>query len=87
MSCGLHAGTLERARRGVAEADAERVGAVGDVVGGVGVAFGAGEDDRGRVREVARMLGRRHDRRPPRSRSRRSSRAVRNGSLTHGDAR
>ena len=65
----------------------ERVGAVGDVVGGVGVAFGAGEDHRRRLRKVARPFGRRHDHR---GRAVGLEAAVEAGGTardTHGDAR
>ena len=87
MSCGRTPAMRERARRGVAEADVERVGAVGDVVGGIRVALGA---RRGSPRAGARGRG---PARPSvtttaaaQSVSRQQSNR-RNGSLTHGDAR
>ena len=87
MSRGPHAGHRERARRGVGEADAEGVGAVGDVVGRIRMAFGRAEHDGRAVRQIARALDATSPRPRPRSRSRGSSRSRRNGSETQRAAR
>ena len=65
MSWAVDPGHRERARGGVMEPDLERILAVGDVVCRIGMALGAAEVEDGRVREIARALGRgEHHRRP-----------------------